>query len=177
MLTLAKTQEYQEVFRIESQPCCLLGNINASRPGILSHGPHEGALATIGRAHDESFEVCRVRANFEKITKPAARVSRQSFAAIYSQNHALNSFFSCNCQILREILANLDFLVQGSTIEVDRQSKQQIEEHVRSLCLSDEQHSLEHGNGTGGSREKMIEKLDKVVLNSKLLLQYFRLGS
>jgi len=70
MLTLAKTQEYQEVFRIESQPCCLLGNINASRHGILSHGPHVGALATIGKAHNESFEVCRMRA------KPATRVSR-----------------------------------------------------------------------------------------------------
>jgi hypothetical protein len=69
MLTLAKTQEYQEVFSIESQPCCLLGNINASRP-------REGALATIGKAHNESFEVCRMRANFEKTTKPAARVSR-----------------------------------------------------------------------------------------------------
>ncbi|KAH8621653.1 hypothetical protein IG631_23740 [Alternaria alternata] len=34
--------KYQEAFRVESQPCCLLGNINASRGRILSQIVHGG---------------------------------------------------------------------------------------------------------------------------------------
>jgi hypothetical protein len=68
------------VFRNKSRPCCLLGNINASRDEILSHIPHEGALTTIGKANVESLKLL-------KGSRSPPRVSRESFAALESRHH------------------------------------------------------------------------------------------